>query len=106
MGDGTFALGFSDAATGQFLDVKQCGGALFVQGLPNQAYRIHLQNLTPMPLDLAVGIDGQDICTGGVAAWKRSSLRLAAKQSLLLDRSPKMECAAALPQREGRCRAV
>jgi hypothetical protein len=69
--------------------VQQCGGALFVQGLPNQAYRIHLQNMTPMPLDLAVGIDGQDIVAGGTAAWKRSSLRLAAKQSLILDRSPK-----------------
>jgi hypothetical protein len=89
IGDGTLALGFSDAVTGQFLNVQQCGGALFVQGLPNQAYRIHLQNMTPMPLDLAVGIDGQDIVAGGTAAWKRSSLRLAAKQSLILDRSPK-----------------
>lgn len=89
IGDGTLALGFSDAVTGQFLDVQQCGGALFVQGLPNQAYRIHLQNMTPMPLDLAVGIDGQDIVAGGTAAWKRSSLRLAEKQSLILDRSPK-----------------
>jgi len=89
IGDGTIALGFSDAVTGQFLNVQQCGGALFVQGLPNQAYRIHLQNMTPMPLDLAVGIDGQDIVAGGTAAWKRSSLRLAAKQSLILDRSPK-----------------
>lgn len=89
IGDGTLALGFSDAVTGQFLDVQQCGGALFVQGLPNQAYRIHLQNLTPMPLDLAVGIDGQDIVAGGKAAWKRSSLRLAPKQSLILDHSSK-----------------
>lgn len=89
IGDGTLALGFSDAATGKFLDVQQCGGVLFITGLPNQAYRIHLQNLTPMPLDLAVGIDGQDIVAGGTAAWKRSSVRLAAKQSLILDRSPK-----------------
>jgi hypothetical protein len=88
MGDGTFALGFSDAVTGTFLDVQQCGGTLFVAGLPNQAYRIHVQNLTPMPLDLAVGIDGKDICTGKEAAWKRSTLRLAAKQTLVLDHAP------------------
>jgi hypothetical protein len=88
MGDGTFALGFSDAATGRFLDVRQCGGVLFVPGLPNQAYRIHVQNLTPMPLDLAIGIDGKDICTGREASWSRSCLRVAAKKSLLIDRPP------------------
>lgn len=89
MGDGTLALGLSDAITGRPLEMRQCGGTLFVTGLPNQAYRVHLQNLTPMPLDLAVGIDGQDLIAGGTAAWRRSSLRLGAKQSILLDRSPK-----------------
>lgn len=96
MGDGTFALGFSDAATGQFLDVQECGGMLFVTGLHNQAYRIHIQNLTPMPLDLAIGIDGKDICTGREASWSRSSLRVAAKQSLLIDRPPHGKASALL----------
>ncbi|MBL9185515.1 MAG: hypothetical protein JNN17_25425 [Verrucomicrobiaceae bacterium] len=96
MGDGTFALGFSDAATGQFLDVQECGGMLFVTGLHNQAYRIHIQNLTPMPLDLAIGIDGKDICTGREASWSRSSLRVAAKQSLLIDHPPHGKASALL----------
>jgi len=96
MGDGTFALGFSDAATGQFLDVQECGGMLFVTGLHNQAYRIHIRNLTPMPLDLAIGIDGKDICTGREASWSRSSLRVAAKQSLLIDRPPHGKASALL----------
>lgn len=96
MGDGTFALGFSDSATGKFLDVQECGGMLFVTGLPNQAYRIHIQNLTPMPLDLAIGIDGKDICTGREASWTRSSLRVAAKQSLLIDRPPHGKASALL----------
>ncbi len=96
MGDGTFALGFSDAATGKFLDGQECGGALFVAGLPNQAFRIHIQNLTPMPLDFAIGIDGKDICTGREASWSRSSLRVAAKQSLLIDRPPHGKASALL----------
>ena len=88
MGDGTFALGFSDAATGRWLDVQECGGRLFVSGLPNQAYRIHLSNLTPMPLDLAIGIDGRDLGTGKPGTWKRSSLRIEAKKALIFDRDP------------------
>ena len=88
MGDGTFALGFSDAASGRWLDVQECGGQLFVSGLPNQAYRIHVSNLTPMPLDLAIGMDGKDLGTGKVSTWKRSSLRIEARKTLIFDRDP------------------
>lgn len=86
MGDGTLAMGFSDAATGRWLEMQECGGQIFVAGLPQQAYRIHVQNLTPMPLDLAVGVDGKDLVTGKTASWSRSSLRLDAKRALILDR--------------------
>ncbi|MBL9132856.1 MAG: hypothetical protein JNG86_16730 [Verrucomicrobiaceae bacterium] len=88
MGDGTLALGFSDAATGKWLEMQECGGQIFVAGLPHQAYRIHLQNLTPMPLDLALGIDGKDLATGGTASWSRSSIRIEAKKALLIDHLP------------------
>ncbi len=87
MGDGTLALGFSDVTTGRWLDARLCGGQLLVGGQPGQAYSIHLQNKTPLPLDLAIGIDGKDITTGQEANWRRSTLRLEAKQTIILNHS-------------------
>lgn len=84
-GDGTLDVGLQDAATGRWLDAWQCGGALYVAGLPNQAYRIVIKNRTPMPLDLAVSVDGKDAQSGAASTLKRGSLHLAARGTLTLD---------------------
>jgi hypothetical protein len=86
LGDGTLALGVSDAISGQWVDTVQCGGQLLICGLPHQAYRIHVQNRTPQPLDLALGVDGKDFTTGLQASWTRSTLRVPAKKTLILSR--------------------
>ena len=91
--DNTYGVPYMWGTTGIGYNVKKIQEAL---GLPNQAFRIHIQNLTPMPLDLAIGIDGKDICTGREASWSRSSLRVAAKQSLLIDRPPHGKASALL----------
>lgn len=84
MGDGTFSLGVQDALSGQWLETRLCGGQLFITGQPGQAYKLHLRNLTPQPLDLAIGIDGKDLMTGKPASWTRSSLRADGKKTLIL----------------------
>ncbi|HEY1049918.1 MAG TPA: hypothetical protein VGE39_09195 [Prosthecobacter sp.] len=90
MGDGTFDLGLQDAATGRWIESYLCGGNLFVSGLPNQAYRIVVKNRTPMPLELSIGVDGQDLQSGAAATYRRSPgapLRIAPRGTLSLDRS-------------------
>jgi len=85
MGDGTVELAVQDAATGRWLESHLCGGLLFVSGLPNQAYRLVLKNCSPMPLELGVGVDGNNLQTGATASLKRSGLRLEPRSTLTLD---------------------
>ncbi len=85
MGDGTVELGVQDAATGRWVESHLCGGILFVSGLPNQAYRLVLKNRSPMPLELGVGVDGQNLQNGAVASLKRGGLRLEPRGTLTLD---------------------
>lgn len=89
MGDGTIELGLQDAATGKWIESYLCGGNLFVSGLPNQAYRIIVKNRTPMPLELSIGVDGQDVASGGPAAYanRSPSLHIAPRGTLSVDRS-------------------
>lgn len=90
MGDGTLELALQDAATGRWIESYLCGGNLFVSGLPNQAYRIVVKNRSPMPLELRIGIDGQDLQSGAAASYRRdpgSTLRIAPRSTLSLDRS-------------------
>lgn len=85
MGDGSIEVGLQDEATGRWLDSHLCGGVLFVSGLPNQAYRIVVRNRTPLPLELAVGVDGKGITDGKPAAWKRGGPRVVALGTLYLE---------------------
>ncbi|MEZ5387781.1 MAG: hypothetical protein R3F13_19915 [Prosthecobacter sp.] len=85
MGDGTIEVGLQDAATGRWLESHACGGVLFVAGLPNQAYRIAVRNRTPLPLELAVGVDGKRVVNGKSAVWKRGGPRVEARDTLYLD---------------------
>lgn len=88
MGDGTFDLGIQDAASGRWMESYLCGGNLFVSGLPHQAYRIVVKNRTPMPLELSIGVDGQDLQTGTPASYRRGAgapLHVAPRGTLTLD---------------------
>lgn len=84
MGDGTFDLAVQDAVTGKWLESYVCGGNLFVAGLPNQAYRLVVKNRTPLPLELGVGVDGRDVQTGAVASYRRGTLRVEPKGTLVV----------------------
>lgn len=85
MGDGTVDLGVQDAASGKWLVSHLCGGILFVEGLPSQAYRIVLKNRTPMPLELGAGVDGKDVKTGKAATLGRGGLRVEPRGTIVLD---------------------
>lgn len=85
MGDGTVDLGVQDAASGKWLTTHLCGGILFVEGLPNQAYRLVLKNRTPMPLQLGLGVDGKNAETGGAASLGRGSLRVEPRGMIVMD---------------------
>lgn len=85
MGDGSIEAGLQDVATGRWLESHLCGGVLFVSGLPNQAYRIVVRNRTPLPLELAVGVDGKGITDGKPAAWRRGGPRVPAQGTLYLE---------------------
>lgn len=85
MGDGTIEVGLQDVATGRWLESYSCGGVLFVSGLPNQAYRIVVKNRTPLPLELAVGVDGKQVMNGESAVWKRGGPRVEGRGTLYLE---------------------
>lgn len=87
MGDGTLELAVQDVATGKWIESYLCGGNLFVSGLPNQAYRLVLKNLTPLPLELGVGVDGRDVRTGGRASLRRSGLCIPSRGQITLDQA-------------------
>jgi hypothetical protein len=88
MGDGTVELAVQDVATGRWLESHLCGGILFVSGLPNQAYRLVLKNLSPMPLELGVGVDGRSLNANTGATLKRGGLRIGPRDTLSLDHGP------------------
>jgi hypothetical protein len=85
MGDGTLELAVQDVASGKWVESYLCGGHLFVSGLPNQAYRLVLKNLTPLPLELGLGVDGRDLQSGGSASFRRGGWRIPARGKITID---------------------